>query len=221
MTRYIILILSVGLFSCKSFNGSIEKRDLGCDSTIVDSKKIFLVNKSSDKKFKFTIKATKTTNEKANDYSTEFLVLEPGEEIFLGCDGKKEFLSFPKKKIPVQIDSILDVNNKSAILCTYNDTILKYNFDWHFVYDNKEFTMTDLKEGALKSAMTISEYLRKGKILIEIPENSTDYDNSLEIYPKKTLWLNVDDLTKPQKINVYRYKFEITGQVEVRNRKSK
>lgn len=81
--------------------------------------------------------------------------------------------------------------------------------------------MTALKEGALKSGMTISEYLRKAKILIEIPEGSTDYDNSLKAYTKKTLWLNVDDSSKLQKQNIYRFKFEITGQVELQDNKTK
>lgn len=221
MTRYIILILLVGLFSCSSFNGRIEARDGGCDKTLTNSKKVFIVNKSINKKYRFTVKAIETINNKEKTYKTTFITLEPGDEQLLGCDSRSELLNFPKKKIPIHVDSIIDVEDKSAVLCTYNDSILKYDFNWKFVYNNHEVDLSDIKEAALKSGMTISEYLSKTKMLIEIPENLTEYDDSLKKYPRKTLWLTVDDTSKLRERNLYKYKFELTGQIELKEADTK
>lgn len=217
MTRYIVIILLIGLVSCSSFNGRIEVRDNGCDTTMHNSKKVFLVNKSINKKYRFTVKVTETINERKKSYRTSFITLEPGDEIFLGCDSRSELLNFPTKRVPIRIDSIVNFENKSSVLCTYNDSILKYNLDWKIVYNNQEVPLVDVKEAALMSGMNINEYLKKTKMLIEIPESSVEYNDSLNAYPRKTLWLNVEDTTKPRAKNIYEYEFNLTGQVELKN----
>lgn len=85
-----LIILCLIFFGCSGLDRSIEKRDIGCNETITDSKKVYLVNKSSNKIYQFTVKRTEIINDTTKTYSTSLHVLEPGDEIYLGCD---QFLS--------------------------------------------------------------------------------------------------------------------------------
>ncbi len=75
-------------FSCARQDGLIEKRDANCFGELNSSSKIFLVNNNRSKKFKFTCRVTEIINDKAKNYSTIFQILQPGDEIFLGCSEK-------------------------------------------------------------------------------------------------------------------------------------
>ena len=76
--RYAILIIIISTicFACgKKSVGKIEKRGNGYD---------YLINTSTKKIFRFTIKATKTTNDTLIEYFSYGRVLAPGAEYKLG-----------------------------------------------------------------------------------------------------------------------------------------
>jgi hypothetical protein len=78
--KILIAIVLVTLFGCS--NGKIEfRRDTEyCDGNGAK----FLMNTSSGKKLQFTVKIT--PHAQANKPTTKLIVLNPGEEKFIGCN---------------------------------------------------------------------------------------------------------------------------------------
>jgi hypothetical protein len=78
MKKYIIgIFITLTIYSCDNkLDGKIETRE---------QDKIYLVNTSKTKLFKFTVKATKVTNDSTYDYSTDVIELPPGDEKYLGA----------------------------------------------------------------------------------------------------------------------------------------
>lgn len=68
--------LVILLYSCSNkLDGKIETRN---------GDKVYLVNGSPTKAFKFTIKTTTITNDSLYQYQTDIIQLSPGDERFLG-----------------------------------------------------------------------------------------------------------------------------------------
>jgi len=104
--------------------GIIEKRDNECEG-IVNSKNVFLVNKSKTERFTFTVKFVETVNDNTNNYTTHQFVLAPGDEVNLGCDlffTDQKYLSINKIKL---IDSSQIANVPQwAKLVDLHDTMI-------------------------------------------------------------------------------------------------
>ena len=104
--RYLNLIIWLGLVGCTNIDGFVEKRDSGCNELDADSKKVFLVNNSSSRTYQFTVKRIEIKNDTNKSYSTDIHILEPGDEIFLGCDrwlsDKEYFKKETRQKNPFQ-----------------------------------------------------------------------------------------------------------------------
>jgi len=97
--RYLHLIIWLSLFGCSNIDGSVEKRDSGCNEVDATSKKVFLVNNSTSKTYQFTVKKIEIKNDINKSYSTDLHILEPGDEIFLGCDKWLSEIEYLKKDI--------------------------------------------------------------------------------------------------------------------------
>jgi len=68
--------LMICLYSCsKKLDGKIEVRE---------KNKVYLVNKSTDKSFLFTVKTTSVINDSVYNYKTQRIELVPGDEAYLG-----------------------------------------------------------------------------------------------------------------------------------------
>lgn len=219
MVRYLMIILSCGLFSCSSFDGVIEKRDKGCNTELPNSKKVFLVNKSSNKKYKFTIKSTETANDTSKEYSTQFVVLEPGDETYLDCDEKLGVQLFDKKKIPSTIDTVIFIDNHN-MMCTNDTSLLKYNLPFEFIYNEKDVSLEDVNEAAQESRLPITEYVVKAGMFICIPKDNIEYEKKhITGDTKEKIIVIVDDLSKPLPRIHYKKEFEIKGQIEIKEKK--
>lgn len=96
--RHLAIILCLALTSCSGMIGTIERRDKGCDESLTDSKKIYLVNTSTSTKYQFTVKSIGTINDTIKSYGTNLFVLEPGDEKYLGCDKWLGEIKYPKKE---------------------------------------------------------------------------------------------------------------------------
>ena len=108
MTRYLkIFTITLLICSCNNLKGRIEKRDNGCDG-VSNSKKVFLVNDSKTELCQFTVKYIETINDKNNEYSTQLITLQPGDEKYLGCDisySEQKYLSTKKIQL-MEIDNV-------------------------------------------------------------------------------------------------------------------
>ncbi|HRP38026.1 MAG TPA: hypothetical protein PLS50_09550, partial [Candidatus Dojkabacteria bacterium] len=69
------------LTSCTRFEGRIEERILSPNDSI---KVIFLLNKSTSKKYTFTIKQSSLSDNGTKTFQNLFYKLEPGEETQIG-----------------------------------------------------------------------------------------------------------------------------------------
>ncbi len=82
-----LLAFSILVAACSSkMNGKIEYRG---------DNDVYLVNTSSSKIFRFTVKTTKVTNDTIYDYSTESIPLAPGDEELLGVKYDTAEATFP------------------------------------------------------------------------------------------------------------------------------
>ena len=72
--------------SCSELDGTIEKRN---------GTKMYLVNNSKKKEFRFTIKTTKITNDSIFEYSTSKSQLAPGDELYLGNENEVSENQYP------------------------------------------------------------------------------------------------------------------------------
>jgi hypothetical protein len=108
------------IVGCSRIKGKIEKRDKACDE-ILNSKRVFIVNKSKTEKYKFTIKSIETIDDTIKKYSTDQIILEAGDEEDLGCD----FYFSDQKYLPIEKNIILGVGNdkisNSKILVGFAD----------------------------------------------------------------------------------------------------
>jgi len=104
--------------------GIIEKRDNNCEG-IVNSKKVFLVNKSRTERYSFTVKFAETINDTNYNYTTHQFILAPGDEVNLGCDlffTDQKYLSIDKINL---IDSSQVANVPQwANLVDLHDTLI-------------------------------------------------------------------------------------------------
>ncbi len=210
-TSYLMIILACGLFSCSSFEGSIEERDHGCENELPNSKKVFLVNESPTKKYKFTVKSTETANDTFKAYSTQFFTLEAGDEIFLGCNEKLGTKAFGIKKIPVRIDTTMFLDNHT-ILCTLDTSILKSNLPLEFIYNENIIPLEDVNKAAYESQVSLSDYVVKAGMFVCIPRKNIDHATGKT---KEMVLVVINDFSAPLPRTHYKTEFTITGQVQI------
>ncbi|HMJ46803.1 MAG TPA: hypothetical protein VK498_05705 [Ferruginibacter sp.] len=97
MRKYFILILFTGLFSCNSFRSKIEFRGKGCDTQIPNSQDVYLVNTSTTKSIKVTVRNTLIFDDSSKDYQIHIYKLNPGDEKYLGCTDESYPIEYDKK----------------------------------------------------------------------------------------------------------------------------
>jgi len=226
--KYLFFSLLIFHISCNSsLDGKIEKRQRKCGK-VEESHSVYLVNASSNKKLRFTIKKTETINDTIINYVTFQEELEPGDEYELGCDkiiGESKFKSL---NLALQFDTIIHVKNQysgeTKYYCTKDTSLLKYSFDYEVIFDDKHIVDKSwLKQSLLENKqISLKEFLPESKLFIGIKDNIlTMNENLTRQNGKLTATLNCIDLNSKLKSDIYKYKFEVTGQIESTDKKSK
>lgn len=175
--------VSLILLSCgNKFEGQIETRP---------GNKIYLVNQSGSKEYKFTLKTTKVTNNSTYDYNTQIIELAPGDEILIGHKNEVSAIEYTEKEEQVFIiDSMERENMHLAIRDKLNNT------------SDNEFKKAFL--ASVKGDIDI-----KGKDTI-INGKHLKYHYS---------FIRIKDTLNPLPVNRYEYNYEVTGQLEIKNNK--
>ena len=119
MKQFIPIISITLFFSCSKFDGYIEERALSKSDSV---KSYFLVNKSSDKKFTFTIKETSLINKTSSSYKTNFYTLEPGEEVSIGKNFTYSDLSYQDTFIVTSYDTLIDIVDYGQKIKHFDDS---------------------------------------------------------------------------------------------------
>lgn len=109
--HHCLFVFCFFIFSCSSkLNGKIENRG---------DNNVYIVNTSSYKIFKFTVKTTKVTNGTVYEYSTKRITLAPGDENFLGvvydtADATYPMVDVTKLNIYIKVpDSLRGIKNQN------------------------------------------------------------------------------------------------------------
>lgn len=211
-----ILALVVLCSSCSELEGKIEKRN---------SNKLYLVNNSKTKEFRFTVKKTKITNDSIFEYSTSQSQLAPGDELYLGNENEvseKQYPTIEKKMLKtyeiVGEDYFEETKTINGIRYYKDD-----NGEWHPIpkFDpNKPY----------KSVDELPDLNNKGKKItvsfddegLPIPPSRLK-DTILNGIKYKYYYTieNVKDSLHPFPQIHYKYIFTVTGQVEIKNDKTK
>jgi hypothetical protein len=177
MTRYITnFIIVLVLCSCKDINGRIEKRDNRCDGIAI-SKRIFLVNNSKTQKYQYTVKSTESINDSINNYSTEQIILEPGDEKDLGCD----LYYYEIKYLTSEKLQIVDSGTEKI-----------------YQYKNKTYSRNDLKKFATESKMNVDDYINEVPNLKIVPLFDTTINGNVLKY-KKVFWIDSSKIISQKK----------------------
>ncbi|MFM2337591.1 MAG: hypothetical protein RL115_784 [Bacteroidota bacterium] len=196
--QYLFIIVFLTLVGCAGDNGIIESRDHNCEG-VLNSKRVFIVNKSKKEKYKFTVKRIEIINDTIKKYSTKIIELEPGNEEDLGCElyySDQKYLSIEKIKI-LKEDTVY---KKGNIIYT-KDEIKK------IVEMNKE--------------TSYNQYITQNKLemlpLIEVTKSKL-YDTLINNISKKYYKYETFDSTKivNQKKHILQYK--ITGYVAIKDK---
>lgn len=215
ISKITILALVVLCSSCSELEGKIEKRN---------SNKLYLVNNSKTKEFRFTVKKTKITNDSIFEYSTSQSQLAPGDELYLGNENEvseKQYPTIEKKMLKtyeiVGEDYFEETKTINGIRYYKDD-----NGDWQQIpkFDpNKKYEsvdeLPDLNKGK-KITVTFDDEL------LPIPPSRLK-DTILNGKKYKYLYTseNVKDSLHPFRQTHYKYIYVVTGQVEIKNDKSK
>jgi hypothetical protein len=164
MKQLIFIVIIFTFYSCNKLDGKTEIRD---------KNRVYLINSSETKTFKFTLKTTTITNDSLYSYKTEIIELAPGDEIFIGNKNAVSKIEYPDIDITVADTIKLEGDDgtplKKAILKKYFDQL------WG--------------------------------------EDTTINGKHIKIrYPIIT----IKDSLNPYPIEHYKYKYEVTGQVEIK-----
>lgn len=176
---YIAFVLT--LCSCNKLDGKIETRD---------KNKVYLVNTSETKAYRFTLKTTSITDDSIYEYKTQLITLQPGDEMFIGSKSGVSQVEYPKK------DSIVFQTHRP-----------KRNWDFS-VYEkeakkkDKDISQEDIEFSyAFEKSIEGRDTVINGKQLM-YNYNTVPYPDTLHPYPVKR----------------YKYKYEVTGQVEMKSK---
>lgn len=193
--RHHHIILCLVLTSCSGINGTIERRDKGCNEALADSKKVYLVNISASTKYQFTVKSIETKNDTIKSYDTDIYVLEPGDEKYLGCDKWLGELIYPKKEIRRK-------NDFPSVEMVFPDKS---------VGDIKsEYYKSALNAGAKLSTRLIWGGDSIGLFL--------SYDTIIN--GQNEVWINYQtiDSNKPLQRDRFKIEYKVTGQKEIKEK---
>ena len=204
---------SLMIISCKSFNGKIEKREY-CDANFEKSQKLYLVNKSTNKTFRFTIRQTEIINNSLKEYSTELLTLEPGDEVYLGCEESIGVQKYNKVKIPVIIDTVVLENTPKYY--TLDTSIIGYDYYPDFFYKSYIYRFYEVKIAAYKRGIPIKDYVDRYKLYMEIPTNLiVDFSDSEIKRINDTLIISLIDYSAPLNRDKINFEYKITGEMQI------
>ncbi len=189
---YITLLLS--FCSCDRVDGKIETRN---------KSKAYVVNGSTTKTYRFTVKTTSIKNDSIYNYQTKIVELAPGDELFLGNRNEVSEIEYPYirvtnfKTYPKASKDNISLA-KGAVLLNENDEPVSQK------RKSKKKTEDDFKTAFLKSVLSHNE----GK--------DTVINGEQLMYVYETIL--VKDTANPFPRKHYKYKYEVTGQVEVKHK---
>jgi len=160
--------------SCNRLDGKIDPRD---------KNKVYLVNESITKTFKFTLKTISITNDSIYNYQTKIIELAPGDEVFIGNKYEVSKPEYPLINVPIFVTHPIDLNlNEDGL------------------------PIRKSKSSSFSSAFYES-----------IKERDTVINGKSLKYSYSTIQMN--DSLHPYPIKHYKYKYEVTGQVEIETKK--
>lgn len=191
-----VFVLSTILFcSCSKIDGTIEKRT---------NDEVYLVNKSVNKQFKFTVKTTTLTNDSSYSYEIRFIELAPGDEFYLGKTtsvSKPEYplidaqvLKYYKPKKRPTLPGMVELDAPSFLLDTLNYVRLIF----------PDGSIAAIKKTDAKNALEGGAHILKDTIV-----------NAEKVERYYTIE-KVKDSLHPLPLIHYAYKYEVTGQVEIK-----
>ena len=194
MKQLIFIIMISILCSCNKLDGKIEIRN---------NDRAYLVNGSTNKTFKFTLKTTTITNDSVYHYNTEIKELAPGDEMFIGKENDVSKIEYPDKNVVAL--RLYSIDSMSGILSSKREIIISEG----------KITLDKIS-----NSLILKEY-RESKLL-----NSTQLDIPMFLlddtiingerfkyyYTPKT----IKDTLHPYPVEHYKYKYEVTGQLEIK-----
>lgn len=130
MYKYLIPVAILLLFiSCnKGLDGKIETRS---------GDKMYLVNTSPEKPFKFTIKTTEIANDSTNEYYTAIIELAPGDEKYLGTAkapttelSRDEVIGEKRDNILRQFRNANIMDSSAEIKLTTQEVSMNYKYEY-------------------------------------------------------------------------------------------
>lgn len=199
---YFITVFTLLVFciSCNQLDGAIEHR-IG--------NKLYLVNKSKTKEFRFTVKVTKIINDTLVEYSTRQNQLAPGDELYLGNENgisEKQYPTIEKKILKTYLFKVL--NDKFYYKDKKGDWYEQTKFDPNKTYETVG-VLPDLRPDLIDKE-DLSSYI----LLLK----DTVIDS--KVYKYHYIIENVKDSLHPFPQIRYKYIYAVTGQVEIKNTKS-
>jgi hypothetical protein len=232
--RYLFIVVYLTIISCSGIKGKIEKRDKACDG-VLNSKKVFVVNKSKTEKYKFTIKTIETIDDTIKRYSTDQIILEAGDEEDLGCDfyySAQEYLSIEKiQVVGLEKDTIYEYGNKFYSKSEINKLVEKAkapSFDEYiayfkikkipqfYPYEKRKTEKENMifKDGDIRA---VDKPDVKAAISLGV-ETVSLFDTLINNIPLKYYKYNIIDSTKLLSQKKHSLKYEVTGQVVVKEK---
>lgn len=172
-----IIITTIGICSCNSLDGKIDIRQ---------NNSAYVVNTSEEKTKRFTIKKTRSLDNKDYKYFTEVIQLPPGDELYLGM-----------------VDSVIPGFYKTTIV----DSLI---FEPNPYYDNKDYKPTKIKyseQSTFKEAYENS--MERAKTSVDTVINGVGMKSRTESFS------TIDSSQKNPDI-LYKFKYEVTGASDVK-----
>lgn len=181
---FINLILACIIFitGCSRKNGKIEDR-FGS---------YYLVNKSSSKKYRFTVKRTEIQDNKFHTFSTELIELSPGDERLLGPKSFKTNIKYPVKE--------------KQILDTYKPLT------------NEEINIEKERIKKEKRNGTYNPFVFSKLYFEELFMHSSDTIINGQKLKYRFITEQYNDTLHPFPIKFFRYEYDVTGQVEIKEK---
>lgn len=154
--------------SCNSLHGSIELRKTCKDSANADD--AYLVNHSKTKRYRFTVKKEVISSDRQLSISFQYYLLEPGEEIALGCI--EELIKERKSQgIRYRVDSVVVSENEVQIVTT-DSNFLKEAFATQFFYKGEIFMWRDVLQVATEKRQQLADFVKERQMKFVIPKGA-------------------------------------------------
>lgn len=177
----LFIVVATAINACgNKLDGKIEIRD---------KNKVYLINQSKTKVYKFTIKTTSTTNDTIKAYKTEFVELQPGDEKYIG-----------NNKVEIQVPVIERWSYPPGIDTPKTPMVISY-IDFSARVKKKYPEYKDVEDMLLTQ-----------KIIEKYPEykNVVYFGDTIKTYSSN---ITVDI---PTVVNNVKYDYEVTGQIELK-----